>query len=444
MMELVLTAADADLIRSQLLGGEVESCAVLFAAHHRRTNGVDRLLVRELEFPAANEYMRRGLLEAELAPGFVARVVKRARRDGLALVFVHSHPGQSPPEFSQIDDDGEKALSGFLQHRYPQIPHAALVVSAGGWNARSLGSGETARLIVLGSDRVVAVVAHSVLEEKSLVFDRQVRAFGEVGQKVLGQLHVGIVGLGGTGSIVAQQLAHLGVGAFTLIDADTLEPTNLNRVAGATPQDIGALKVEIAARYIRQLQSPANVTVVRDDVMRAAIAKQLRDVDIIFGCTDSHGSRAVLQQVAYQYLIPCIDVGTTIVAAGGVVTHIYGRVQMLSPGHACLTCGGLLDANEVRRDMMTAFERQADPYIQGAREPAPAVMSINGMASSLAVTMMLSVATGVPMKGRHVLLNAMSPTIRSVRPTPHPSCFICSKEGALARADGWPLFARQD
>jgi hypothetical protein len=94
--------------------------------------------------------------------------------------------------------------------------------------------------------------------------------------------------------------------------------------------------------------------------------------------------------------------------------------------------------------MMTAFERQADPYMRGAREPAPAVMSLNGTVSSLAVTMLLAVAAGVPMKGRHILLNAMVPSIRTVRPVPDPSCYICSRTGSLGRGDSWPLFARQD
>ncbi len=54
-----------------------------------------------------------------------------------------------------------------------------------------------------------------------------------------------------------------------------------------------------------------------------------------------------------------------------------GRVQLLSPGLACLTCGGLLDGNEVRRDMMSEGERKQDPYLVGAREPAPSVISLN-------------------------------------------------------------------
>jgi molybdopterin/thiamine biosynthesis adenylyltransferase len=444
MMEIVLAADDAAALTTRLLERDVEAAAVLLAGSHRRTDGTERLLVRETIHAEESDYARRGHLEAELTPDFVARVTKRARRDGFSMVFAHSHPGAIPPEFSAADGAGERALAGFLAHRHPERPHAALVVSAGGWNARHLGENGEARIIALGSERMVVHDPRIEAAEVAATFDRQVRAFGPAGQRALSGLHVGVVGLGGTGSIVVEQLAQLGVLAFTLVDADTLETTNLNRVAGATPRDVGTAKVEIAQRLIHRAQPLAKVRDVRGDVMRASVAKDLRDVDVIFGCTDSHGSRAVLQQLAYQYLIPCIDMGTTIVVAEGVVTHVYGRVQLLAPGHACLTCGGLLDSNEIRRDMMNAFERQADPYVQGARTPAPAVMSLNGMVSSLAVTMLLSLAARVPMKGRHVLLNAIAPSLRTVRPAQNPVCFICSRDGALARGDAWPLFARQD
>jgi molybdopterin/thiamine biosynthesis adenylyltransferase len=228
------------------------------------------------------------------------------------------------------------------------------------------------------------------------------------------------------------------------MDPDVIEQTNLNRVASATPHDIGRPKVEVAAQYIRTIAKDARVHTLVDDVMRSRIAKELLSADLIFGCTDSHGSRAVLQQVSYQYLIPCIDMGSTIAVTGDHITHIYGRVQLLSPGLACFTCSSLLNANEVRRDMMTAFERQADPYLQGAQEPAPSVISLNSTVASLAVTMLLSIVSGVPIDARHILYNALNSALRHVRATPDPNCYICSRSGSFARGDSWPLFARQD
>jgi molybdopterin-synthase adenylyltransferase len=444
MTDLVFTAEDLRRIRGKLVEGDVEACAVVYTGQAARADGTVRLLGREVQFAGPGDYTRRGELEAELSPDFVARVTKRARRGGYGLTFVHSHPGDHPPRFSPTDDYGEARLSGFLAHRHPGAVHGAMVVSAGGVRARQLGTENEMRVVSIGPERTVAFDPAAASCEEEVAFDRQVRAFGAAGQRVLGNLRVGIVGLGGTGSIVAQELAHLGVREFVLIDPDVVEESNLNRVANATPDDIGLPKITVAARYIASLAPNARVTMVQGDVIRSRVARELFDTEVFFGCTDSHGSRAVLQQVAYQYLIPCIDMGTTITVVEGKVTHIQGRVQLLAPGLACFTCNNLLNAAEVRRDMMTAFERKADPYLQGEREPAPAVMSVNGTVASLAVTMLLSVMTGIPGAARHVLYNAIAGRLRSVRAEPAENCIVCSRSGALAWGEAWPLNARTD
>lgn len=444
MIELVLGADDAARLQADLVGGDTERCAVLYASQTKRADGTIRLLTREAQFAEDVDYTRMGKLEAELKPEFVARVVKRARRENMALVFVHSHPGTEAPEFSLVDDRGEEHLSAFLERRHPGLVHAAMVISAGGASARRLGLKEEIRVISIGKNREVLFDPRlSSASSASEIFDRQIRAFGVAGQQALQRLRIAIVGLGGTGSLVAQQLAHLGVRDFILIDPDVLEVTNLNRVANANPGDVGFSKVEIAARYVRDISKNAAIACFKGDVTKVQTARELLNADLIFGCTDSHGSRSVIQQVSYQYMIPCIDMGVTIAINEGRISHIYGRVQLLAPGLACFTCDGLLDAGEVRRDMMTEFERQSDPYLQGAREPAPAVMSLNSTVSSLAVTMLLSIATGIPMKGRHLLYNALAPTLRSVRAEPKPDCYICSRSGSFARGDSWPLFARE-
>jgi hypothetical protein len=310
--------------------------------------------------------------------------------------------------------------------------------------ARQLGRHEGIRVVSVGRDRDVLFESALDGTQPEHIHDRQIRVFGERAQATLRSLRVGIVGLGGTGSIIAQQLVHLGARSFTLIDADTIEASNLNRVANATLSDIGRPKVEVAAGYIKRIAVDCEVTEIVGDVMKAPVAHNLVDVDVIFACTDSHGSRAVIQQVAYQFLIPCIDMGVIIAVESTRISYVFGRVQLLAAGLACLTCSGLLNSDQVRRDMMTPFERQADPYIAGDREaePAPAVMSLNGTVSSLAVTMLLATFVGFPANGRHWLYDALSPRLRSVEAEPAENCYICSRTGALARGESWPLFCR--
>jgi molybdopterin-synthase adenylyltransferase len=438
--------ADNDLanLRSRLVGYEVEHCAVLLAALGATIENSTCLLVRETHFPNAEDYLSQSDTFAQLTPEFVAKITKIARNSKLQLIFVHSHLAPLPPIFSHTDDQGEQVLAKFLSSRGLIDAHAAMVLSPVGIAARKLGTCDEMAVISIGHRRIVEfppLVANDTSAEQ---YDRQIRAFGLAGQQAIQRLRIAIVGLGGTGSVLAQQLVHLGVREFLLIDPDTLECTNLNRVVGARESDIGAPKVQIAQRYLEDFSNQVGVQTIMGDVCRAQIAKELASADFIFGCTDSHGSRSVIQQIAYQYLIPCIDMGSTITAPKGEVTGIYGRVQLLSPGHGCLWCSGLLNSEEIRRDMLSERERKMDPYIPGSREPAPSVISLNSTVVSMAVSMFLNVVTEIPGDARHLVYDARASKLRSVAVKSTSDCFICSTNGVLARGNGQPLFARQD
>lgn len=443
MIDLVVGEPEFREVQNYLDYPKVECCAVLFAKQ-AAAGGRTRLLVRDVLFPTADDYLAQGPLEAVLRPSFVAAAVKRARTSRESLVFVHSHLGTAQPDFSAIDDKGERELAALLAHRVPDVPHVALVMSRGGACARVLGGAEPVRVLSIGSYRRVLFDPKPGVRGLSEVFDRQVRAFGAAGQRTIGCMRIGIVGLGGAGSIVAQQLAYLGVRDFVLIDHDVIEATNLNRVVNAAPTDLRAHKANVAARGIKLAAPDAKVRSVVGDITRARFAQELIDVDFLFGCTDSHGSRAVLQQIAFQYLIPCIDMGVTITVSGQEVSGIFGRIQTLAPGHACLTCSNLLDPNEIRRDMSSEAERKLDPYIPGSVEPAPSVISLNGTVASLAITMFMASVAGVPSAARHVLYNGKASTLRTVRVEPQVNCYVCSRSGTYARGDSQALFARLD
>jgi molybdopterin-synthase adenylyltransferase len=444
MNELRLQDSQVSLIVGELVGRETERCAILFASCIELSDDRKRLIVTRIEFPNEDSYSDRTPVSADLKPDYIAHIGKIASRQNLSLVFVHSHPGSAPPDFSQIDDQCEARLKAFLSLRAPGTTHGSAVVSAGGWRGRDLGEATPMSIVSVGPRLQIVFDPGAGPNSASLKFDRQVRALGAAGQRHLESLTVAIVGLGGTGSIVAEQLAYLGVQNFILVDPDRIEQSNLNRVVGAQANDLGRFKTDVAGDMIARITSDVTSSRIVGDVTRTRVARELRGADFIFSCTDSHGSRAVIQQVAYQYLIPCVDVGSIITADGRYITGIHGRVQALAPGLPCFTCCGLLDAEEVRRDMMNEEERGKDPYIQGAHEAAPAVISINGTVASMAITMFLAISVGVPSEGRYVLYDARLPSLRAVSFACNPDCYICSSKGALARGDLQPLFTRDD
>jgi len=165
-------------------------------------------------------------------------------------------------------------------------------------------SGKGRALDVIGVGPEVTWSRKSAAEFDRARYDRQIRAFGAAGQNVLKSLRVGIVGLGGTGSIVLQELAHLGVTDFLLFDPDVVEESNLNRLIGATPSDVGLPKVEVAKKWAQHISPNIRVDARQESVLKFRTLRTLADTDFVFCCTDSHGSRAVLNQFAYQYFGP--------------------------------------------------------------------------------------------------------------------------------------------
>ena len=135
MIDLRIASSDLQALRDSLLGYGHERCAVLLATRGHGRDGRDLMLVRESVLPTDDDYTRYGFDHAQLRPEFVARVTKQARLKERSLVFVHTHPGDSAPHFSQIDDRGEEELAAFLTRRGLTYPHAALVLSQGGMSA---------------------------------------------------------------------------------------------------------------------------------------------------------------------------------------------------------------------------------------------------------------------------------------------------------------------
>jgi hypothetical protein len=442
MSRLVLPAEILSQLRKDLLSVPKESCAILFGRVVRHSETVARVVVRDFLYPTEEDYLSRSGDRAVLRPEFVAEAAQRARREGSSLVFVHTHPFPLN-HFSSIDDEGEKALAEFLSYRLPGTQHATLLLTPEQSVARLMNTNISLRVVGCGQTLIWGSLDHENRLDLSR-YDRQVRVFGSAGQDIIRSLRVGIVGLGGTGSIVLQALAHLGVNDFLLLDPDQVEASNLNRLVGASPSDVGRPKVQVAQDLARRINPTAQIDARRESVLLERVALGLTNTDFVFCCTDSHGSRAVLNQLAYQYLIPSIDMGVVIATAERRITHVAGRTQLLAPGAACMVCGDLLDPEQVRRDLLTEFERKADPYILGDEEPAPSVISLNSTVASLAVTMFLDVAVGVPGKARLLNYNALTGVCRPAVCEPHPRCVVCSPSGAFARAGEWQLPARQD
>lgn len=422
----------------------VETAAFVLAEAVLTPAGAWRLLVSDVVVPPETAYLERTIDRVTLAPEFVADMLRRARDEGRTVFWVHSHPG-GPLAPSQRDLQGEYNLLPRLQYHAPQVPHGRLILSPRGVHARLfLSNGSEADVDVQSVGEQLKFLNVPDLGPADETHNRQVLAFGEAGQRFVRHARFGVIGAGGTGSLMVQQLAHLGATQIRLYDMDTLERTNLNRVVGATPHRVGDLKVNVAADLARAIQPGIEVQALAYDVTARAVARSLLDVDFFFCCTDSHGSRAVLSQLAYQYLLPGVDLGVVVRALPSGRARMAGRVQMLSPGLPCLLCADALDPEQVRVDLMTPAQRQADPYIAGEHVPQPAVISLNMSVAGAATTMMLAAIAGIPASARYQVLRLDVGLTSVPALSAQPSCPHCSTLGALGHGDCWTLPGRPE
>lgn len=172
-------------------------------------------------------------------------------------------------------------------------------------------------------------------------YDRQ--SFLGVGsQRRIEECTVAAVGLGGGGSHIVQQLAHLGFRNYVIYDFDRVEDSNLNRLIGATVEDarLQMPKVVVAERLIRGLQPDAVVESYQCRWQDHPIP--LRAADLVFGCVDTFQQRHELEVCARRYLLPYIDIGMDVHQCDGEAPVMAGQVILSMPGEPCMWCLGFL------------------------------------------------------------------------------------------------------
>jgi molybdopterin-synthase adenylyltransferase len=126
---------------------------------------------------------------------------------------------------------------------------------------------------------------------------------GPNSEEMISRTTVAVVGLGGGGSHVVQQLAHIGFQRYVVYDDDIVEDSNLNRLVGATSLDVLAEtpKLHIAKTVIYALQPNARV---RSFACRwQENPEPLRECQIVFGCVDSYKGRHELEIACRRYLM---------------------------------------------------------------------------------------------------------------------------------------------
>ncbi len=205
-------------------------------------------------------------------------------------------------------------------------------------------------------------------------FSRQ-SFLGPNSEEVFAAARAVIVGVGGGGSHIAQQLAHLGVGQVRLIDPDVIEASNLNRLIGGTQADVDwrSDKVEIAGRRYEAVRPWAKVVPAKSQWQD--VDHLLRDAHAVFGCVDGYRQRMYLNGAARRFLVPYIDIGMDVASLSDGSFAVSGQMIMTLPHGPCMQCLGFLTSER----LLEEENKYGDAGIN------PQVVWTNGTLASLAV-----------------------------------------------------------
>jgi molybdopterin/thiamine biosynthesis adenylyltransferase/rhodanese-related sulfurtransferase len=129
---------------------------------------------------------------------------------------------------------------------------------------------------------------------------------GETGQQKLQDARVLIIGAGGLGCPVLQNLAAAGVGNIGIVDGDVVDESNLHRQLLYTLKDCGISKAETAKKAVLKLNPEINVMVFPEFFTAQNATRIIQDYQIIVDCTDAIAVRYLINDVAVAKRIPVV------------------------------------------------------------------------------------------------------------------------------------------
>jgi molybdopterin-synthase adenylyltransferase len=349
-----------DQLRRHLLraDGQEDLCFALW----RPSTGATRTtaLVYDVLLPDEGDRHVHGT--ASFESEYFLRAAAAAEERGAGVAFIHSHPagrgwqGMSGPDVETETRHAPRAFGatglplvgltmakdGALSARFWERRGDSPYERSACENARVVGEGLT--LTWDDAVRPPPPVAASQV--------RTVSAWGPTLQASLARLRVGVVGAGSVGALVAEALVRTGVAEISLIDFDTVEEINLDRLLHARPRDARLMRSKVetlrrgllrGATAIEPTIAAHEFSVVENDGFRAAL-----DCDVIFSCVDRPWPRAALNLLAYAHLIPVIDAGLRMrqLRSGGLRVA-FCVATTTAPGRRCLECLGQYDPAHV-------------------------------------------------------------------------------------------------
>jgi len=163
-------------------------------------------------------------------------------------------------------------------------------------------------------------------------YSRQVmlEEIGYQGQLKLKHAKVCVVGVGGLGNPITSRLAAMGIGTLRIVDRDVIELSNLHRQTMFDEDDVGQIKVEVAAKKLQKLNPDCTIEALAVSVNDYTALEVIEGCDVVVDALDSVNARYALNKACVKFNIPFVT---------GAAVGVSGQAFTILPKtSACYYC----------------------------------------------------------------------------------------------------------
>ncbi|MGL5948446.1 MAG: molybdopterin-synthase adenylyltransferase MoeB [Aeromonas sp.] len=242
-------------------------------------------------------------------------------------------------------------------------------------------------------------------DSEMLRYHRQIslKAFDFAGQERLKAARVLVIGAGGLGCAASQYLVSAGIGQLTLVDFDTIAPSNLQRQVLYRDSDVGQPKVKVAAQVLRALNPHCHLVAVNQRADAALLGALLAEHDLVLDGSDNVATRNLINLCARAARVPLVS-GAAIRFEGQLTSFTW---QESEPCYGCLSM--LFGAST-----LSCVE---------AGVMAPMVGIIGSWQALEAIKLLTGIGQGY--QGRLLLIDGLSGQVRQLNLSRQAACPVC-------------------
>ena len=243
---------------------------------------------------------------------------------------------------------------------------------------------------------------------------------GEVGQAKLLKSKVLLLGAGGLGSPAALSLAAAGVGTLGVVDADTVDASNLQRQILHATSRVGTPKVESAKKAIADLNPDVKVVGYEERMTSANVDRLFADYDVIVDGTDNFPTRYLVNDASVFLGKPVVH---------GSIFRFDGQVTTFVPDKAAKTLG-LKSGGPCYRCL---YPEPPPPHLAPSCQEAGVLGILCGIIGTLQATeaIKLLLGKGDPLIGRLMTYDSLKMKFRDLKLRKDPNCPVCSEKATI-------------